>query len=101
ATDTPARARAAATIGTVAASSVIHSGAALTRTPGTTVAASATSTSQPSSRPSSDRAPYTRPPLAALHSTPIASRHGSAMPRTGAPPMIPDTPTTGAGPATR
>src|SRR5579875_1082842 len=53
-------------------------------------ALSCSSTSQPPSRP----APKWAATAAALVGTPIAVRQASAMPRTGAPPMIGDTPTT-------
>ena len=53
----PARSIASETILAVAEESVIHNGTARTVTPGTSAAASEESTSQPSSRPRSERAP--------------------------------------------
>ena len=96
---TPARSSAAATIAAVAASSVIHSGTARTRTPGTR-RVGVRRVDQPAVQQAAVRRGRrtAAPTPAALTSTPTVARQRSAMPRTGAPPMIGDTPTTGAGP---
>src|SRR5699024_728289 len=82
---TAARARASVVCG-----SLMYRGWERTSIPSTSTPASTSSTSQPSSR-SEPRCSAT---AAALVSTPMADRQASAIPRTGAPPMMGETPTT-------
>src|SRR5699024_7813502 len=82
---TAARARAS-----VVSGSFMYRGRERTSIPSASASASVSSTSQPSSR----SAPRCSATAVALVSTPIADRQASAMPRTGAPPMMGETPTT-------